>query len=416
MKYFGLRIFFAAWFCFAVMKFTGFVYAAQALQALEGGDWNSAAQKAELSLRWNQNNPKMLETLGLSYWYNYLSNKGLDKLKASDRVFRKLSEVMPLYSKVWLYRAWVQAYEPSGETKSLKIFLRKAQSLEPKNPWLAIETSLLGLRKGEAATGISKDDALKQIHWALSQHYRNQTSPYLEPTLNELWKISHQVDWMAPVIPDEAPSFEKWMQWLQKKKFWKRYAQDYSQWHELSRDFYFALIRRGDDFLRRGESSRALAVHRAAERWNSGYFDLEKFQKKKLEDPETRPSISPSTELPKNVWQGEAGEPKNRLISRGVAGVLVQLVRGRQEIEIFMKSEPSEEGEEAFVRIWLWNHNIPHFVGVAATTKEWQPYRFEVESTGGGRWLQVEFFNGSENKATSGPILWLGALKLRSIP
>lgn len=76
------------------------------------------------------------------------------------------------------------------------------------------------------------------------------------------------------------------------------------------------------------------------------------------------------------------------------SGAAVNLKPGKARLYLALKKHTDSPGRDGYAMIRLWDHDQEQWIGSSAVTSpEWQPCTFEIETSGGWRWLQIEDYH-----------------------
>lgn len=231
---------------------------------------------AKQSLVYDPNNARSLYLLGLSSWKEWLQTQNDEALVQADRSFSRLIEVHPQFAKGWFYKALSEKQRRVGQREltsqdrfNFNLKLEKAQALEPHSPWMTIFTALemLDVYAKEDLTD-QKKLILQRIRKALGQHYRYQSSPYLEAVFRRLDRMGYDEDVLQRVTPREAPSYFRLIEYYKLTHDYQAYSKVEPQFALLRRRLNDRLCDQADGWLEDGNRERAEAAYQdALARW-----------------------------------------------------------------------------------------------------------------------------------------------------
>ncbi|OGW72582.1 MAG: hypothetical protein A2Y02_01455 [Omnitrophica bacterium GWA2_52_12] len=391
----------------------------QALRQLAG-----LKRMAEFSIRWQQLRAAVL-------WKQWEVTKQPDILRSAIEAYAVLNQRAPkdATARFYLGKARLQL-AALGKTEeqawpALKEIFEEAARLEPGNAWLQTQIGIIFFSHPGLISTEESAARTRHLKTALSWHYRFQSSPYLTEVYQTLWPVYQDADVLLALTPEDAKSYEQLLQFLEARRLWPAYARAYTVFTVLRQNAARELCEIGDRYLERRDLRHAryayeasLEILPAQERAKAGLRAA--LPEKRITTVETRLNGKldevPTRQLPSTAWWSETLKGRNRLDQKALSGVALHLTPGRSRISVVMRAEAGAAQEPALVMARLWNQSEEQSLAPAAVTVGplWERFTFDGETSGGGRWLQLEFYNGSE-KSGAGPVLWLGTVRVETI-
>ena len=111
-------------------------------------------------------------------------------------------------------------------------------------------------------------------------------------------------------------------------------------------------------------------------------------------------------------WGKDVKGLRYRLDRRARMGVMVNLRPGHVRLGLTLRSLPDGNGRYGYLLVRLWDKERERRIGTAYVNfQDWHRVKFEVETLGGDRWLEVELLNGKETaQGKAGPVVEFGPL------
>jgi tetratricopeptide (TPR) repeat protein len=213
----------------------------------------------------NSENPELIRYLGSATYHQSLLQPDPRWIKKSESYFERLCQILPFDGRARSYLARLKLKMALQSTAGLtmdvwqgiKTLYDRAVADEPGSAWVSFQRGQGYLRAFHFLDEEGRQTAVLSLTKAVSLHYPRQSSPYLKPSLDLVWRRFKNFEVLKQLLPADELSYLTALNFLAERSLWQYRAELYPDFDRLTRRAYDEDFQKALELFERGDLRRA---------------------------------------------------------------------------------------------------------------------------------------------------------------